>query len=149
MYYACVCASKCGPYAMVLEMSEKSEPSVGEAKSSFYIYHSEAPARVWEAAGATNQESAENPQCLTTKDAQTVTDALRITAVACSFAVRRSRAKGLRRPTCWQRRRSGVQTVIEWGFPEREPSSPSRTAPQPTPHQLGTGIRRSRSKDAR
>jgi len=32
---------------MVLEMSEK---SMGDTKISYYLYHSEAPAKVWEAA---------------------------------------------------------------------------------------------------
>ncbi len=52
------------PYAMVLEMSEKSEMSMGEAKISHYVYHSEAPSKVWEAAWPAKVAQASGPSCL-------------------------------------------------------------------------------------
>jgi hypothetical protein len=49
---------------MVLEMSEKSEMSMGEAKISHYVYHSEAPSKVWEAAWPAKVAQASGPSCL-------------------------------------------------------------------------------------
>ena len=59
-----VCECCLRPYAMVLEMSEKSEMSMGEAKISYYLYHSEAPAKVWEAAWPAKVAQATGPSRL-------------------------------------------------------------------------------------